>query len=114
MLRVTVISGPRVFAMKVSSTATQVSALETWLQETEPAALPAAQSPLASPSTATLASPPQSRDVAEGLLELNVWNTGVTAAAHHLATTVPPPTQDSHATTLWADHIFAPLTATQS
>ena len=101
--------------MKVSSAATPVSALETWLQGTESAASPAAQALPASTSAAPpLPSPSQGRDVAEGLLELNVWSMGATAAVRHLATAVPPPTEDSRATTLWADHIFAPLTATQS
>jgi hypothetical protein len=100
--------------MKVSSAITQVSALETWLQETDAASPTAQAAPLASASAAAPPSTSQGRDVAEGLLELNVWSTDVTAAARHLATAVPPPAEDSHATTLWADHIFAPLTATQS
>jgi hypothetical protein len=91
--------------MKVSSTPAQVSALDTWLQGAD-AALPAAA---AHPGTAVgEASTAQSRDSAEGLLDLNVWNGSSAGQGALLATAVAPQPTDRFAQA-WSDHIFRPL-----
>jgi hypothetical protein len=113
MLRPLVIPVLRVFAMKVSSAAPQVSALETWLHETQGATSPEAPAVSASALAANASDATQGRDAAEGLLELNVWSALPAAAARPLTTAAPAP-QQPLAPALWSDHIFAPLTTTQS
>jgi hypothetical protein len=100
--------------MKVSSDPAQVSALNTWLRdpeamETTSAATPAADSaPHAAPASSTA----QSRDTAEVLLDLDVWN-GTPGAARRLATAAaaPQPEQSPSVNPAhqWADHILEPL-----
>jgi hypothetical protein len=104
--------------MQVSSTPAQMSALDIWLRETESVASPGGMPPAAgdaTPAGSELAAPGP-RDIAEGLLELQVWTTsssggGAAAVASRQLATADQGPEHADATTaqLWAQHIFAPL-----
>jgi hypothetical protein len=91
--------------MKVSSTAAPVSALETWLQNSESAVAESA----ANPATVTgLSGPTQPRDSAERLLDLSAWGDG-SAHARTLITTAAAPQPTDRFAQQWSEHIFTPL-----
>ncbi len=91
--------------MKVSSTPAQVSALDTWLQGAETALPAAAVHP---GTTEGVSSTAQSRDSAEGLLDLDVWN-GSPAERRTLLTTAAAPQPADHFAQMWSEHVFRPL-----
>lgn len=99
--------------MKISSDPGVISALETWLRDTVDVQAPQAQLPAYGEaelltSNSAVAS---SRDSAEGLLELNVWN-GVPDRSRLLTSAVsfqPRATEPAGVIQAWADHIFQPL-----
>jgi hypothetical protein len=91
--------------MKVSSSPAQVSALDTWLQGVEAASTAAAVHP---GTTEAAASTAQSRDSAEGLLDLNVWNGSSAERRSLLAMGAAPQPTDRFAQ-LWSEHILRPL-----
>jgi len=96
--------------MKISSDPGMVSPLETWLRDTAEVVAP--QTPLAGESTGTASnSATPSRDSAEGLLELDIWN-GVPDGSRQLIASVtfqPSAAEPAGAIQGWADHIFQPL-----
>jgi hypothetical protein len=101
--------------MKISSDPGMVSALETWLRDTvEVEGLAQESAGLANGEAASLTSNSpvaSSRDSAEGLLELNVWN-GVPDGSRLLtaaASFQPHTTEPAGVIQAWADHIFQPL-----
>jgi hypothetical protein len=87
-----------------------VSPLETWLRDTAEVVAP--QTHLAGESTLTVSnSAAPSRDSAEGLLGLDIWN-GVPDGSRLLsasATFQPTATEPAGIIQGWADHIFQPL-----
>jgi hypothetical protein len=91
--------------MKVSSTPAQVSALETWLQNSESAVAEAAANPV---TVAGQAGPTHPRDGAERLLDLSVWSNG-SAQTHTLVATAAAPQPTDRFAQLWSEHIFRPL-----
>jgi hypothetical protein len=96
--------------MKVSSAPSQPSALDTWLQDSDQAdpdsILTAGSGTTATPATHGAL---PSRDTAEGLLGLDVWDTE-SAAGHQLITGAPAPEVGiCGSVQSWAAHIFAPL-----
>jgi len=96
--------------MKISSDPGMVSPLETWLRDTAEVVAP--QTSLAGESTATVSnSATPTRDSAEGLLELDIWN-GAPEGSRLLSASAsfqPTAAEPAGAIQGWADHIFQPL-----
>jgi hypothetical protein len=94
-----------------------MSALDVWLRDTESiassAATPAA--PGDGPPAASELATPTPRDMAEALLDLQVWITAdsgndAAVASRQLATADQAPERvDALAAQLWAQHVIAPL-----
>ena len=95
--------------MKISSDSGSVSPLEAWRDSAEvvaPQTLVAGEAALAASNSTT-----PSRDSAEGLLELDIWN-GAPDGSRLLsasATFQPRAGEPASAIQAWADHIFQPL-----
>jgi hypothetical protein len=100
--------------MKIFSDVSQVSALDTWLRETnagatmQPASLaPEGVSDVAAPNaTSTL------HDTAEDLLNLDLWSDAPAASRQLVATateSVPTGAQTAGSAQSWADYIVRPL-----
>jgi len=96
--------------MKISSDPGMVSPLETWLRDTAEVVAP--QSHVAGEATPAVSnSTTPSRDSAEGLLELDIWN-GAPDGSRLLgasATLQPRTGEPASVIQGWADHIFQPL-----
>lgn len=96
--------------MKISSDAGMVSPLETWLRDTAEVVAPQTHAAGASALLASNSATP-SRDSAEGLLELDIWN-GAPDGSRLLtasATFQPRAAEPTAVVQGWADHIFEPL-----
>ncbi len=87
-----------------------VSPLETWLRDTAEVVAP--QSHAAGDSTPAVSnSATPSRDSAEGLLELDIWN-GAPEGSRLLSASagfLPRAAEPAGVIQGWADHIFQPL-----
>jgi hypothetical protein len=103
--------------MKVFSAPAPASALDLWLRETgteADAASAASRASLAEPfSVPPVSDATQARDMAEGLLDLDVWN-GAAQPSRSLTTTAGPPYGLAGQVPLaaaqgWAEHIFETL-----
>jgi hypothetical protein len=98
--------------MKISSDPGTVSALETWLRDTEEAEPLLVHGPVGEPPAPVSNNPVTSpRDSFEGLLELDVWN-GAPAGSRQLNSAIMFEPRASDPTGLiqaWAEHIFHPL-----
>ena len=81
--------------------------MDIWLRETESVAAGTPAAPgIAPPATGELATPTP-RDIAEGLLDLQVWDM---VSSRQLASPEQGPERaDATAAQLWAQHIFAAL-----
>jgi hypothetical protein len=98
--------------MKVFSDAPNVSALDTWLRDGNTAEATQTASAAADtlPAAANTTLP---RDIAEALLDADIWD-GAPPSARQLAAATPEPLlldtqQAASAAQRWAEHIFAPL-----
>lgn len=98
--------------MKVAAESAQTSALGTWLPgaETAQSAEAGEARPQGMAAAPAAAGPAQERlhDVAEGLLQLDVWG-GAPAASRSLAAAPQPALHDAAALDQAVEHIFGPL-----
>jgi hypothetical protein len=96
--------------MKVSSTPAQPSALETWLHEADHQDAASKQATgLGAATAVSLHGTASSRDGAEGLLGLEIWDADPSAGRSLLPSVSAPDALTAGSAQLWATHIFAPL-----